>query len=282
MPLVAPASTLMLQMARRPLVDIFWMVLPWNSRTRKLAPWAVSLPMRCRIRSLGPTCFGNVPFTTTLMVGGTSTLRATPRVHTEAISVAPMPKEKAPEGAVAGGVAVGADDHVARPHVAVLRQDLVADAAAVAADVVELRDAVLGHEAPDQLLVRGGLGSLRRDPVVEDDGDAGGVPGLRLAARALVDLLELVDDQRRVLVGHGEIHLRLHHVPGLDGLQARRPGQDLLNDCHSHACTSLKRRPAVKRGTALAEKRGEGSRGQERDPAFLCAPLSFRCPVRVF
>ena len=72
------------------------MASPWNSITRKLAPSAVTLPIRCRIRSFGPTCLGNLPLTTTLMVAGTSTLSTEPSVHTLAISVAPMPKEKAP------------------------------------------------------------------------------------------------------------------------------------------------------------------------------------------
>ena len=36
-------------------------VSPWNSRTLKFAPSAVSLPMRWRIRSFGPTCGGNSP-----------------------------------------------------------------------------------------------------------------------------------------------------------------------------------------------------------------------------
>jgi len=95
----------------------------------------------------------------------------------------------------------------------------MADAAAIAADVVELRDAVLGHEGADQGLVRGGLGAFGRYPMVEDDGDAGGIPGPGFPARALVDLLELVDDQGPVLVGHGQVHLGFHHLPGLDGLQ---------------------------------------------------------------
>lgn len=96
MPDVAPASTDMLQTARRPEVDIFRIVSPWNSRTRKLAPCAVSVPTTWRIRSFGPTCGPNSPFTSILIVVGTSMLRATPSVQTEAISVAPMPNEKAP------------------------------------------------------------------------------------------------------------------------------------------------------------------------------------------
>ena len=73
-----------------------WMVSPWNSSTLKLAPWAVSRPMRCRIRSLAPTCFLNRPVTLTLIVAGTSTLSTVPRAHTLAISVAPIPNANAP------------------------------------------------------------------------------------------------------------------------------------------------------------------------------------------
>ena len=64
--------------------------------TLKLAPSAVSVPMRCRIRSFGPDAGGNAPLTTTLMVPGTSTLSTRPSAHTEAISVAPMPNANAP------------------------------------------------------------------------------------------------------------------------------------------------------------------------------------------
>ncbi len=48
------------------------------------------------MRSLGPTMAGNSPFTTTLMVAGTSMFTAMPRLQAEAISVAPTPKLKAP------------------------------------------------------------------------------------------------------------------------------------------------------------------------------------------
>ena len=85
----------MLHSTSRPEVDICRIVSPWNSITRKLAPSAVSRPTRCRIRSFGPTFAGKRPLTSTLIVGGTSTLSATPSDHTEAISVAPMPKANA-------------------------------------------------------------------------------------------------------------------------------------------------------------------------------------------
>ena len=54
-PDVAPASTDILQITRRPEVDICSIAGPWNSMTLKFAPSAVSLPIRCRIRSLGAT-----------------------------------------------------------------------------------------------------------------------------------------------------------------------------------------------------------------------------------
>ena len=116
------------------------------------------------------------------------------------------------QGAVAGGVAVGADHDAARPHVAELGQDLVADAAAVAADVVELGDPLLGHEVADLLLVAGRLRAFGRHAVVEDDGDPGRVPDLGLEPRVLVDLVELVDDQGAVLVRHGQVDPGLEHV----------------------------------------------------------------------
>jgi hypothetical protein len=46
-------------------------------------------------------------------------------------------------------VGIRADDDIAGAHVAVLREDLVTDSAHVAADVVELVDAVGGDELAD-------------------------------------------------------------------------------------------------------------------------------------
>ena len=138
------------------------------------------------------------------------------------------------EGAVARRVAVGADDDRPGTDIAVLGEDLVADAALVAPDVVELRDALLGDEFPDPLLVGRRLRALGGNPVIEDDGDPRGVPDLRLAARVLVDLLELVDDQRGVLVRHGQAHLGLDHVARPDRGLMRRPGQDLFDHRHAH------------------------------------------------
>ena len=53
-----------------------------------------------------------------------------------------------------------------------------------------------------------------------------GVPDLRLEARAREDLQELVDHERRVLVGHGEVHGGLDDLAGADRLRGppRGPG----------------------------------------------------------
>ena len=70
----------------------------------------------------------------------------------------------------------------------------------------------------------------------------------------LEDLVELVEDQRRVLVRHGEVHGGLDHVPRSDRVTPRSAGQDLLDDRHSHRLISLsnegpadlpRRRPAA-------------------------------------
>ncbi len=86
----------MLHRTSRPEVGIVRIVSPWNSSARKFAPCALIFPIRWRIRSFGPTYSGKAPVTTTLIVGGTSTLSAAPSVQTLAISVAPIPNAKAP------------------------------------------------------------------------------------------------------------------------------------------------------------------------------------------
>ena len=147
------------------------MVSPWNSSTRKLAPWAVRLPIRCRIRSLGPTMLRELALHHHLDGGGHFDVQGDAQGPDRSHLGGAHAEGEGAQGAVAGGVAVGAHHHVAGPDVAVLGQDLVADAAPVAADVMELGDAVLGRELAHQLLVGGGLGALGRHPVVEDDGD---------------------------------------------------------------------------------------------------------------
>ncbi len=133
--------------------DMARMVSPWNSITRKLAPLAVSRPTRWRIRSLGPTPSGNSPADVDLDGAGHLDVEG----HAEGPDAGHLggadAEGEGAQGAVAGGVGVGAHDHRAGADVAVLGQDLVADPALVSADVVEAGDALLGHELPDLLLV---------------------------------------------------------------------------------------------------------------------------------
>ena len=74
------------------------------------------------------------------------------------------------------------------------------------------------------LLVGGGLRAFSRDAVIEDDRDLRRVPDFGIQAGALVDLLELVEHQGRILVRHGQVHVRLDHIPRLDSRPARSPG----------------------------------------------------------
>ena len=71
--------------------------------------------------------------------------------------MAPIPKANAPKSAMAGGVAIRTDHDRSRADITVFRQDLVADAAFVAADVMEFLDALLGDEFTHLLLVGGCL-----------------------------------------------------------------------------------------------------------------------------
>ena len=95
-------------------------------------------------------------------------------------------ERKRAQRAVAGRVGVCPHHHIARAHVAVLGQDLVADAAHVAPDVVELPHALGADELAHLLLVGGGLRRFRRHAMIEDHRDA--APGPRCAGGSGVPL----------------------------------------------------------------------------------------------
>lgn len=171
----------------------------------------------------------------TLIVAGTSTLRAVPRAQTLAISVAPMPKANAPSApCVVVWLSVPVTT-MPRQHVAVLGKNLMADAALIGPDVVKLRDVLRRDEFADAPLIGGGLRALRRNAVVEDDGDARRVPHTRVVdAGALEDLAELIDDERGVLVRHGEVDARFDDLTRGHAAAAGCAREDLLGDGHAH------------------------------------------------
>jgi len=72
----------------------------------------------------------------------------------------PDAKGKSAQGAVAGGMAVGTDHDISRPHIAEFGQDLVANAAAVAADIMKSVDALIGDKIADFFLVAGRFRTL--------------------------------------------------------------------------------------------------------------------------
>jgi hypothetical protein len=99
-----------------------------------------------------------------------------------------------------GGVAIRAHHDLTRKDVSVFRQDLVTNAALVSADVMKFLNSLLGDKIPQLLLVRGGLGSFRRDTMVEDDRNFVRIPYPRLQTCALINLLELIEHQGPVFM----------------------------------------------------------------------------------
>jgi hypothetical protein len=71
---------------------------------------------------------------------------------------------------------IGSNHDGAGPDIAVFGQDLVADAADIAANIMKAGDLLGGDEVARFLLVGGGFGRLCRDAVVEDNGDPVCIP----------------------------------------------------------------------------------------------------------
>ncbi len=211
--------------------------------------------MRCRIRSLAPTNFLNRPFTTTLMVAGTSTFSTLQRPDTRHLGGADAERERA-ERAMTGRVGVGTHHHRARSNVAVFGQDLVADAADIAADVVELADTCAATNSRTFfwfVAVFGDSAGTRWSKMIatRDGSQICGGP------RALVDLQKLVDHQRGVLVRHGEVHAAARPRPRRTRTagRPRAPGSSQQRSSHgermrssvrhelSHGCPNWRQGP---------------------------------------
>src|ERR1700690_1016730 len=129
------------------------------------------------------------------------------------------------ESAVGGGVGIGADHDHAGQDVSVLRQHLVADAAA--AHIVEIADGLLADEGADGLVRGGGLFGFGGDAVVEDDDDTVGVPNLGHS-----DFREALAYQVGVLVREGEVDGGDHDLIGGDTGAAGRTRQFFICECH--------------------------------------------------
>jgi len=146
----------------------------------------------------------------------------------------PDAKSKGAERAVRGRVAVGAHHHLARPHVTVFGEDLVADAAHVTANVVEPGDSLLRDKIADLLVVGCRLRRLGGHAVVEDDRDPARIPHPRLPSGVPEDLVELVDNECSVLVRHRQVHRQLEDFPCFHASPPARPGEQLLYIGHAH------------------------------------------------
>ena len=132
------------------------------------------------------------------------------------------------QGAVGAGVRIGADDHVARRHEALLGQQHVLDAHA--ADLEVVHEAVPAGEVAQYLRLRGRLDVLVGREVVGHEDDLGGVEDA-LEAR----LLELGDaDRRGDVVGERQVDLGLDDLAGLDRRALAGAGEDLLDDGAAH------------------------------------------------
>src|ERR1019366_4770181 len=96
-------------------------------------------------------------------------------------------ERKRAQRTVTGCVRVRAHHDLSRSDVAILRQDLVADAAHVATDVVKLPDTLGADELAHLLLVGGGLRRLRRHAMIKDHCDTARVPDTGGQWGALID-----------------------------------------------------------------------------------------------
>jgi hypothetical protein len=78
----------------------------------------------------------------------------------------------------------------------------VADATFVAANLVKFRDALLGHEFANLLLIVRRFRAFRRHAVVENYRNLLRIPDTRFQPCVFKNLFELIDDERGVFVRH--------------------------------------------------------------------------------
>jgi len=140
---------------------------------------------------------------------------------------------KRAQRAVGAGVAVGADDHVARAHHALLGEKRVLHTHA--AHLVVVRDLLRPGEHAHQLGLLGALDVLVGRVVVGNERHLGRVPDAFHA-----DLGKLTDgDGCRHVVGEHQVQIALDELTGGDFLEARVGGEYLLSDGHRTGHGSL-------------------------------------------
>ena len=154
--------------------------------------------------------------------------------------------------AVRAGVAVRADDEVARAHDALLRQQRMFHAHA--AHLVVVGDALLAREVAHDLGLLGALDVLVGDVMVGHERDLRGIEHLLDA-----DLAEFLDgDGGRDVVGQHEVKIAFDQLARHHFVQARMGGKDLFRHGHGtrHACSFV----ALGRAN-LRRKRGSAENG---------------------
>ena len=135
------------------------------------------------------------------------------------------PRGERAQRAVGAGVAVGADDEVARAHDALLRQKRVLHAHA--AHLVVVGDALLAHEIAHDLGLLGGLDVLVGGVVVGHEGDLGRIEHL------VGDLANGLDgDGGRDVVGEHQIQIAFDQLARFHLIQPRMGGENLLRHGH--------------------------------------------------
>ncbi len=133
---------------------------------------------------------------------------------------------KSAKCAVCSGVRIAAHDQVTRQGMALLRQNLMADALA---HVIEVLDSLLLHELTNLLMVLRMAFRRRRDHVIQDD-DVDFWPGNLLDPY----LTEYLGDSSRVIVGQQLVRPNGHYLTRLQPLQSGFPGKDLLRKSLPH------------------------------------------------
>ena len=139
------------------------------------------------------------------------------------------------ECAGGAGVAIGAEQHLARAGPAFFSQRDVADAFVPRrAHVVKMRQVLLAGKLPQQLDVAVGMHIRGEDVMIRDHHHALGVPHTGVFAE--FPFKNGKGGRPANIVGHEHIHVHPDIVAGFDAPHPRMPRQNFLGYGHSHGC----------------------------------------------